>query len=209
MRDEQNPYKKMLKLLISSSFDYKCPSELLTWICEDFFGRGDVNELLLGLLFLALRLEVVGVPLLRQLPVGLQDLLLVCVSGGKRIIWMDGTNFGSETWFVDGRVGLVTCRPRGSCSNPSCGRFSAASGIAPDLLLFPGCRRTLSPLGSLPQLKPNTCKVNETMRPPLYITASHGTFAKKGKTAKTKHGNTEDFAAVRAFSPFSYSWFRM
>lgn len=87
----------MLKLLISSSVDFKCPSELLTWISEDFFSRGDVNELLLRLLFLALRLEVVGVPLLRQLPVGLQNLLLVCVSGGKRIIWMDGTSFGSET----------------------------------------------------------------------------------------------------------------
>lgn len=199
----------MLKLLISSSVDYKSPSEPLTWICEDFFGRGDVNELLLCLLFLALQLEVVGVPLLRQLPVGLQDLLLICVSGGKRIIWMDGTNFGSETWFVDGWVGLITCRHRGSCSNPSCGRFSAASGLAPDLLLFPGCRRTLSPLGSLPQLKPNTCMHKNKVYETPALTASHGNFAQKGKTTRTKHGNTEEFAAVRAFSPFSYSWFRM
>lgn len=178
----------MLKLLISSSVDYKCPSELLTWICEDFFGRGDVNELLLCLLFLALRLEVVGVPLLRQLPVGLQDLLLVCISGGKRIIWMDGTNFGSETQFVDGRVWLATCWHRGSCSNPSCGRFSAASGLAPDLLLFPGCRRTLSPLGSLPQLKPNTCRVKiKSMRPPLLLQAME-TLPRKAKPLKQNMG---------------------
>lgn len=49
----------------------------LTWVGQDLFSRGNVDKPLLRLLLLRLRLEVVGVPLLRQLPVSLDDLLLV------------------------------------------------------------------------------------------------------------------------------------
>lgn len=51
-----------------------CP---LTWVGQDLFSRGDVDKLLLRLLLLRLGLEVIGVPLLRQLPVSFDDLLLV------------------------------------------------------------------------------------------------------------------------------------
>lgn len=54
------------------------PCQLLTWVNEDLLSRRDVDKLLFRLFLLRLRLEVVGMPLLRQLPVRLDDLLLVC-----------------------------------------------------------------------------------------------------------------------------------
>lgn len=49
-----------------------------TWISEHLFGLCNVNELLLCRLLVLRVLEVIGVPLLSQLPVGLYDLPLLC-----------------------------------------------------------------------------------------------------------------------------------
>lgn len=50
-----------------------CP----TWVCQNLFGLGDVNELLLSLFLFLWILEVVWMPLLSQLPVRPDDLLLL------------------------------------------------------------------------------------------------------------------------------------
>lgn len=52
-------------------------SQPLTWVGENLLSRRDVYKPLFRLFLLSLGLEVVGVPLLRQLPVRLDDLLLV------------------------------------------------------------------------------------------------------------------------------------
>lgn len=52
-----------------------------TWVCEDLLSLSDVDEPLLRFLLLLGILEVVRVPLLRQLPVGFDDLPLLRVPG--------------------------------------------------------------------------------------------------------------------------------
>lgn len=56
----------------------------LTWVGEDLFSGRDVDEFLFRFLFIRFRLEVVWVPLLRQLPVRLDDFLLVGVPEDER-----------------------------------------------------------------------------------------------------------------------------
>lgn len=56
----------------------------LTWVGEDLFSGRDVDEFLFRFLFIGFRLEVVWVPLLRQLPVRLDDFLLVGVPEDER-----------------------------------------------------------------------------------------------------------------------------
>lgn len=72
----------------------------LTWVGQDLFSWGNVNKLLLRLLFLHLWLEVVRVPLLCQLPVSLDDLLLVgtpkqWIQRGQRI--QRGLSYKAQT----------------------------------------------------------------------------------------------------------------
>lgn len=57
-------------------------NHLLTRVCQDFFSRSDVDKLLLRLLLLCFRLEVVRMKLLSQLPVRLDDLLLISIPEG-------------------------------------------------------------------------------------------------------------------------------
>lgn len=52
----------------------------LLFVREDFFGSGDVNELLLGALLLVALLEIIGVPLLRCFSVCLNDIPLLRIS---------------------------------------------------------------------------------------------------------------------------------
>lgn len=65
-------------------------------------------------------------------------------------------------------VRLGTCRRPGSYSNPSCGKFSAASVLVPDPLWFPGYRQTLEPLGSPPRLLTNAGLKLNTITLPLW-----------------------------------------
>lgn len=132
----------------------------LTWVGEDLFSRGNVDKLLFRFFLLGLGLEVVWVPLLRQLPVCLDNLLLICTPEENRNCGFIFGGLRTTAWFGTKLVGLVTCWRRGSCSNLSSGRFWAVSGLVRGLLLFPGCRQTLSPLGSPPQLKPNARMTN-------------------------------------------------
>lgn len=64
--------------------DKEQKSQLLTWVGEDLFSRRDVDKLLFRFLLLSLGLEVVRVPLLCQLPVRLDDLLLICIPEKKK-----------------------------------------------------------------------------------------------------------------------------
>lgn len=50
---------------------------LLTWVGQNLFSRRDIYKPLFCFFLLRLGLEVVGMPLLCQLPVCLDDLLLV------------------------------------------------------------------------------------------------------------------------------------
>lgn len=57
---------------------------LPTWVCQNLFGLGDVNELLLSFLLFLWILEVVWVPLLSQLPVRSDNLFLLGRPGALR-----------------------------------------------------------------------------------------------------------------------------
>lgn len=57
----------------------------LTWVCQNLFGLGDVNELLLSFLLFLRILEVVWVPLLSQFPVRSDDLFLLGRPGTRSV----------------------------------------------------------------------------------------------------------------------------
>lgn len=82
---EKNPKKTRR---ISSSSTNTSTLELAhwpTWVCQNLFGLGDVDELFLSFLLFLRILEVVWVPLLSQLSVRSDDLLLLGGPGTRSV----------------------------------------------------------------------------------------------------------------------------